>query len=166
MKIEDSPSASGSRAGMDVDRGDVRPLLGKQPGRGRADARRGPADPGSLSCQPVWPMPDQLLDPGPFFLETGAVEYLRIDHPPRHFAERQVDHPLADRPADVAEQLVGPGNAVRRQQHVVELAEAMRPDDRLVREAIEGRAGDPPLSQRLVKSSSSSTMPPRAVLIR
>src|SRR5256885_8307343 len=42
-----------------------------------------------------------------------------VDHAPRRPAVRQVEHAAADGPADVAEQLVGPGDRVRGEQHVV-----------------------------------------------
>ena len=112
-------------------------------------------------------MPSQRgSEPVPLREEPGAVEDFGIHDAVRPLAEREVEHAPADGPADVAEQLVGPGDAVRGEQHVVELAEAVRPDDRLLGETVERRPGDPAGRSRASKRASSSTIPPRAVLIR
>ena len=49
-----------------------------------------------------------------------------VEHTARLISQRKVHHHLAGRPANVPEQLVCPGDAVRRQQHVFQLAELRR----------------------------------------
>ena len=78
----------------------------------------------------------------PLGLEAGPIEHRGIDDSLGLSPQRQVEHALAHRPADVAKQLVGPGDAVRRQQNVVQLAEAMRRGDRLLGKTIDRRAGN------------------------
>src|SRR4051812_4176178 len=46
-----------------------------------------------------------LAEPGPLSLKARLVEHLRVEDAKRLFAQRQVKHALADRPADVAEHL-------------------------------------------------------------
>src|SRR5437762_2727525 len=49
---------------------------------------------------------------------------------------RQIQHPLARGAADVAEELIRPGDAVRREHDVLELPEALRLGQRLLVEAV------------------------------
>ncbi len=82
--------------------------------------------------------------PPPFLLKSRPLKDLSVDRALGLPAQRKVQHALADHPADVAEELVGPGDAVRRQQDVIQFAEAVRRRDRLLGETIDRRAGDPP----------------------
>src|SRR5262245_19398808 len=64
---------------------------------------------------------------------------------------RHFDHPSRYSTTDVAKQLVSPGNGMRREDHVVQLAEAMRLGHRFFGKAIERRASDSPGFQRIEK---------------
>src|SRR4051794_35129264 len=85
--------------------------------RGRAGSPGSPSGPGPMRSAPAASRSHLLRlprpDPAPLLEESGPVEDLRVDHPARHHAEREVEHPPADRPPDVAKQLVGPGDAMR-----------------------------------------------------
>ena len=102
----------------------------------------------------------------PLGLKRRAVEHFWIHDAARHAALRQVDHSLADRPADVAKQLVRPGDAsAAPAARCRTSANAGGAVDRLAIEAIDRGAGDAAFAQRASRAASS-TMPPRAVLIR
>src|SRR5580658_9149380 len=73
----------------------------------------------------------------PLLPKAGPLEDLGVDRAFGLPAQRKVHHALADHPADVAEELVGPGDAVGRQEDVVQLAEAVRRRDRLLGETID-----------------------------
>ena len=101
----------------------------------------------------------------PLCLETGPVEHQRVDDPLGPAPAGQVNHALAYCPADVAEQLVRPRNAVRRKRTLSRSAKRLG--------AVTGswakQSSAAPAMRRFSSTSykaSSSTIPPRAVLIR
>src|SRR5205814_2286094 len=91
------------------------------------------------------------VQPLPLCLEAWPVEDFGVYRAARLRPEREVHHDLARGPSDVAEQLVRPRDAVRREQHVLQLAEAVGRGERLLRKAIDRGARNPAVSQRLVK---------------
>src|SRR5438874_186483 len=64
---------------------------------------------------------------------------------------REIQHPLTRRPADVAEQFVRPRDAVRREQDVLQFAQALGRGNGLLREAVQRRAGDAIFFQRRIQ---------------
>src|SRR5687768_8373173 len=98
----------------------------------RARSPRGPERSATSGC---------TADAIPLPLKSRPIEDLRIQHALRRPALlREVDHSLARHSADVAKQLVRPRDAVRREQHATQLAEAVGRGDGLLVEAIERRA--------------------------
>lgn len=83
-----------------------------------------------------------VAKPRPFLLKRWPIEHFGVHDTAGALAAGERDHALAGRAADVAEQFVGPGDRVGREEDVIEIAEAMGFDDRLVGETIECRAGD------------------------
>ena len=76
---------------------------------------------------------------------------LTIEETPRsEDVQRLLDHALAGRSANVAEQFIGPGDAMRSEKDIVKFAESVGLDERLGRETIQCRAGHATLLERIV----------------
>ena len=81
-------------------------------------------------------------DAVPFGGEAFAVEKLGIEDTAGAASLGEIEHALTGGAADVAKELVRPGDAVRREDDVVEIGKAIRFGDGFFGEAIQGGAGD------------------------
>ena len=123
------------------------PSAAKSRDRGLADARGPAADPGGLPAQPSAHGVAPAVNRAHFSRKPGRSNTSGLTTPSGRSRRVERDDPAAHRAADVAEQLVRPGDAVRGQQDVLELAEPVRRNDRFLGEAVDGRPGDPAVAQ-------------------
>jgi hypothetical protein len=49
----------------------------------------------------------------------------RVENAPRPISQGEVNHPLARGTPDIAKEFTGPGDAMRRQQDIVQLSKAV-----------------------------------------
>src|ERR671919_2424408 len=91
------------------------------------------------------------------------LECLRVGEMSRDIAAREGENGLAGAAAAAGEGLFGQRDGVRRENHVVELEQWVVRVDRLLLEDVEGRAGDPPVPERLGQRQLVNDRPARDV---
>ena len=99
----------------------------------------------------------------PLFPKFGMSKNFRVQNGAGPIPKREIDHDPTGRAADVAKKLVRPSDAVRGENHVVQVRETVGRCDGLLFEAIERSARDAVLDQRLVKGGFIHDPPSRGV---
>ena len=104
--------------------------------------------------------------PLPFLHKAGSIQDFGVHHTVRTLAPRQIHYALTGHHRHIPEQLMRPADRMGRQQYVVEPTQRVRFGDRFstAKQSIAAPAMRLALSASY--NASSSTMPPRAVLIK
>src|SRR4051812_9362185 len=96
-------------------------------------------------------MQGSSADSCPLTLEAGPIQNFGIHNAAWRTLERKINHTLARHSAHIAKHFVRPGNAVGREDHIVEFAKPAWLHDRLHSEAVQCGPSDALIFESVVQ---------------